>query len=613
MNLIAPHLSAGVPPRESKSVVAWAEQHVKLPGSAKRKQFDCSLTPWIREPIECVGDGQTRIVTLVKPVQTGGSVAGEVILDYVLATQSGGDVQYNWEDDDKGKDRWNKRIDRILRACKPVMRRAPTERHKWQQCLVMFPHCNLTVQGVFTADNLDSDSIRFQINEEIHNWKPGMLDKARNRTRAFWNSFSMDISNAGTKGDQLHAALKASTHEILENLCPGCGKYHALQIKWDDKHPEYGGLRYDSDGCKREDGSYDYNKLEATARYQMPCGYTFGDDRTERRKIASNYRYTVTNPGARRQHRGFTYEAIVCHDIPFVRLIEKKHRALEALRGGDPEPFKRYVQEDECRFWDEEDVPLGGRLVIMANTKKDREGLLKHPLFHGRFFALDRQQGETAKRELPHWWLVIRDVLRNGDSQLVFEGKVETDGNVIEILDRHECVRRMGVADSGDDTKHVYAFCMRNGINAIKGGNEDWYTHHEVIGGAQRAFKRIYSPEEPLHLYAECPPLYDGPHINEPMFWRYSKKGIRDRLHYLRHPDPRVKDPIKHEVPGDVSEDYQKHNDAEKLEVQRTGRTQSPTMVWRQVRERNDLFVCECYIAMMMEMAGLIGDTTTKG
>lgn len=606
MNLVTPNLAAGVPPRESKSVVAWAERNVKLPGSAKRKQFDCSLTPWLRDVIESFGDGITRIETYVKPVQTGGSVAGEVILDYVLATQSGGDVQYNWEDDDKAKDRWNKRIERILKACRPVMQRAPTERHKWQSCLVMFPHCNLTVQGVFTPENLDSDSIRFQINEEVHNWKPGMLAKARKRTTAHWNSFSIDISNAGVVGDQLHAALMSSTYEVLDNACPGCGGYHTLQTKWDDKRPELGGLRYDSEGCKREDGSYNYNRLESTARYQMPCGYTFRDDRFLRRKIAAEYRWRVTNTGARREHRGFTYDAIVCPDIPFIKLIEEKHDALRALRGGDPEPFKRYVQERECRFWDPEDVPLAGKLVVVSTMKKDRDGLRKHPNFFGRFFALDRQQGKQG--EFPHWWLVIRDVLKNGDSLLVFEGKVETDGNVIEILDRHECVRRMGVADSGDDTKHVYQFCMLNGINAIKGGQSEWYTHTEDGG------RRIYSEERPLHLQAECPPKFDydeAPAIDEPMFWLYSKKGIRDRLHYLRNPDPRVPEAqrIKHEVPGDVSEDYRKHNEAEELQMQRVGRTQELTPVHVQLRERNDLYVCECYIAMLMEMAGLIGET----
>jgi hypothetical protein len=142
-----------------------------------------------------------------------------------------------------------------------------------------------------------------------------------------------------------------------------------------------------------------------------------------------------------------------------------------------------------------------------------------------------------AKGEFPHWWLVIRDALENGDSQLVFEGKVETDENVIEILDRHECLRYCGVADSGDDTTHVYQFCLKYGIHAIKGGKEAFYSHPDKS-------KKIYSVERPLHAMLNAPPKFEYqwqvvaeysdagipnyvskllPVKAEPKFWLYSK------------------------------------------------------------------------------------------
>lgn len=599
MNWLSQRFAAAIPSAPARSVVDWAKAHVKLPGSARSQRYDPGITPWTIKPIECAGDGVTRLVTFVKPVQSGGSVAGEVILCYWLATQAGGDIQYNWQNDEKAFERWYKRIERILRACPPVLARWPQDRRHSQKGLVIFPHCNLTVQGVFSDANVASDSIRFQINEEVHDsdggWHPGRLQQAYNRTTAFWNSIIFNISNAGHKGDQLYKALHEGTLERWQVKCPGCGQMHTMRTRWDDKRPDLGGLRYDADGCRREDG-YDYNKLAPTVRYQMPCGYIVRDDVTERRALSVSGDYSLPeNTGAHVSHRSFTLEAVSVDYIPWIKLVMEKHAALKALKYGDPKPWSDYLRERECVFFDNEDRPLMGRIVVNTALKKDRAGL---PGRYARFFALDRQQGEFAKGELPHWWLVIRDVLGTGDSQLVFEGKVLTDEDVIDILDRHECVRYHGVADSGDDTTHVYQFCLRYGINAIKGSPEALFSHGEEG-------RKIFSVEKPLYQMLNAQPAFDDP-VAEPQFWFYSKAGIRDRLAWLRSGGA-----VKWEVPADVSEDYKAHMEAEELQEVRNSRGE-PQRVYVQLKRRNDLFVCECYIAMLMDMAGLIGMRISK-
>lgn len=594
-----------------ESLVAWAEEFVRLPGSARSERFDSSITPWTREPIEHVNDGVTRMETFVKPVQSGGSVAGEIAIDFWISTAIGGDIQYNWEDDDKADARWDKRIARLLQSCQPVMERWPIglNRHKAQKGLVLFPNLNLTVQGVFTEKRVASDSIRFQVNEEIHGWKPGRLAQAFNRTTAFWNSFVLNISNASVKGDQLHEAFLAGTQERWEVLCPGCGLYHVMRDEWDEKRPDLGGLRYTSKDSKRDDGSYDYNRLEGTIRYQMPCGYLVYESK-ERRALSLSGRYgEPTNPGAHISKRSHTLEAVTVDYIPWVKLIEEKHIALKALKYGDPEPWKRYLQERCCRFWDEEDRPLVEKIVVTTKLKKSREGLKAHPHFFSRMFALDRQQGNLRAGELPHWWLVIRDVLETGDSRLVFEGKVLTDEDVIARLDEHECVRRCGVADSGDDTMHVYQFCLRYGINAIKGGKEAFYAHqvpdpHDE--GKTITVYRIFSVEKPLHEMVGSPPTCDNPE-DEPQFWFYSKAGIRERLDYLR-----AGGAVKWEVPEDVSEDYHKHMAGETLEEEQDKRGQT-TLAYHAHTKRIDMRVCEAYIAMLMEMAGVVGQAAAVG
>src|SRR5882672_5590434 len=109
------------------------------------------------------------------------STAGEIALCYWLATSNGGDLQYNWQNDLAADARCSKRVEKILKACAAVMARTSSDRFKWQKGLVIFPHCNLTMQGILTDRAVASDSIRFQINEEIHDaegWLPGRLQQA---------------------------------------------------------------------------------------------------------------------------------------------------------------------------------------------------------------------------------------------------------------------------------------------------------------------------------------------------------------------------------------------------------------------------------------------------
>ena len=584
------------PSQGVQSPSVWIEANVQLPGSARSRKFSFDQTPWTCEPVESACGGKCRIVTFVKPVQSGGTAGGEGAICYWLSNESGGDIQYNWEDDAKALAQWDKRTERILKACEAVMRRAPTltrTEGKWKRGMVLFPHCNLTVQGVFVPENLDTDTITFQVNEEVHNWKPGHLAKAYNRTTAVWNAVTFNISNAGISRGQLHAAFLEGTQQHWEVPCPTCGKYHSMHIRYDPYRPQDGGLRYDADGCRLDDGQYDYNNLEPTIRYQFPCGHEIKDLRTTRRWMSARGRYSAPrNTGARPTERSYTLEAVSVDYIPWVKLIQEKHQALRAMRYGDPVPWWRYLAERECRFYDpEQDRPVVGKVVVNLAIKKDRAGM-KDRAF--RFAALDRQQGNMNKGELPHWWLVIRDCDATGNSLLVYEGKLPTDDDAADLITRHDVLPQCVVADSGDDTTHVYIFCLKHGYNAIKGTGDNDFAHPD-------GSRRIYSPERPLFLMANRNATRENSE-EEPLFWLYSKAGTRERLHYLRGADA-----LKWEVPGDVSKDYKEHMEAEELQERPSPKTKAKEKVWVQVKARNDLFVCECYIAMLMDMAGVLG------
>lgn len=596
-------------PKEAPNVIEFSEENLRDPSSVLTERFKMDNTPWLLEPLsKTVHDPRVRGTTLVKPVQTGGSKFGEALICYWIRW-SRGFLQYNWSTDKKANDRWASRFESILKNCKAVFEMmGELARFEGKKCEIDFGKVFFRMQGSFNPDNLDSDSVRLQVNEEVHAWEPGHVEKARNRQSAVWDRKFADISNAGKKGGELHKQFKLGTQQYWTVKCPGCGLFHAMRAQWEDTAPQMGGLRYNADGARRGRHEYDYNKIASTVFYQMPCGWTLRNDKLARRRLSLTGKYTEPIAGSDSRHLSFTYEAVAVDFIDWIELIKAKHEALRALNAGDPEPWRIYRTEKECLFYDVEEAPaITSSLILTTGNKKSRTGLpypVGNPFDGGklRLSSLDRQIGDARSGEFPYWWLLIRDFAMTADgleSLLVFEGKLETDEQAIATLKEYNCNMWQVTADSGDDTTHVYLFCLQHGINAIKGGKESFYAHGDT--------KRIFGVERPLHMMLSRPPMFpyipsgDGvmPDPREPMFWLYSKHGIRERFFWLRGS-------TKHMTPEDVSEDYKAHQSAETRVVRQHPRTGEDIVEWHQLKRRNDQFVNECYIAMQAEMAGLI-------
>lgn len=589
--IIAEWAKAAMPKDQTGDVVAWAERYVRLPGSARSDRYDRTSTPWTTPILMAMVEPEVRVIDVVKPVQSGGSVVGEIALCYWLATSTSGDVQYNWEDDVKAVERWDKRIYRILRACSAIDR-WPVEYDKIKKGLVIFDHCNLTVQGSYNSSNLDSDSIKYQINEEVHNWEPGRLAKALNRTTAFWDSKVLNISNAGTVGDQLNQSFLSGSRQEWSVRCPGCGEYHVMRTRWEDDKPDLGGLRYDADAARITDNEWDWRVIESTLRYQMPCGHEIKDTLAARRALNQDGRYTDPVVGYSPAHLSFSFDAVSVDYIPWVSLIRQKNEALRALRYGDPVPWQKYLQERENQFWDPQTRPLTRKLDVDAGVTKQRDGWPDRAF---RGMTVDKQGGQAAKGEHPHYWVVIRDWRANGDSLLVWEGKVTTDSDLVALQKQHDVESRFVAIDSGFAATHVYRLCAENDWTALKGESRDHYIHNEN-GDPVR---RMYSEIQMVDPFAGSHSGDEG--SCEIGLILYSKTGVRDKLAWLRGSDA-----IKWVTPSDVSEDYKAHLVSEEQESYKVPATGQTAFRWKQIDKRNDLFVCECYQVLLAQLVGVI-------
>lgn len=589
-----------IPKSPPVDIIKWAvDSDIKIDG----KSFIPTRIPQLLEPMQAMIDPKIRIGTFCKPVQSGGSSVGEIVSAFWLSFYHGL-LQENWQNDLKAKERWQTRILRMLRSCPDL---------KWaggiydeKICSARFINSMLIVQGVAADGALDSETVPLMINEEVHLWPAGTLDKARRRQTLVWNPKALDISNASNEGDQMHAAYESGTMKVWEVLCPGCKQYHEMQFRFDEKRSDLGGLRFDTDAGRSAGGKYNFSKLAPTIRYQMPCGFVVHDTPAERRALVGRYRQT--NDGALESHASWTYEGVSVTEIRWLDLVEEWLKACRAKNAGDLAPLEKFVKERECRFWGERSIPFSGMVVVNNSLKQSREGL---PGRIARFWFADKQRGYKAKGELRHYWLVIRDVMSNCDSQLVYEGMVQTDNDLIARLGEHECILQAGAVDCTWDRDNVLEFCYRSGCNAQTTSAQDRLFFHPL-----EKIYRNYSPPDALCKQLKVPPKYPyvlvgsdyKPNPQESLHWSVHRIAHIKLLYFLRGHQETVKrnngiEFIKWEVPGDVSEEYKRQLESWEFTTKKKPGTNQTIEICRQRFQDDHMLMCEAGIANLMSMA----------
>lgn len=620
-------LAQNLVPRELEDVITWSDKYYRVVNK-DRDTFCTADSPWLLEPLRMADDPLVSELDYVKPIQVGGGTSlGEImLLRWILG--GNGLIQYNWPTNDKAKDRWEKFTEKRLRACAPLRAILPRE---YENMFIKFPNVTFAMQGVFTSGNLDSDTVDAIVNEEVHQWQPGMLGKAKGRQTRVDFPKMINISNSGIKGEQLHQSFNEGTQQHYQVRCPGCKKFHVMRTRWEDNHPECGGLRYDSEGCKRADGTFDYNKLVPTIRFQMPCGYPMRDDVRERREAAMLGLYSdPMNTGALLSHRSYTLQAVTCHTKRWLDLIQRKHQALRLLKSGDDTEWKLYLQEDECIFYDPaEHRPFQGQVVITSGSVLNRTGL---PNEVGKIWSADWQQGFKHLGELTHYWLVIESVLANCTSQVIYAGKVSDEMELLGILKDHGITDADGggladgFIDASKNQKHILSFCLRNGINAVVGGDQGQRGFRWPDGSMQYFSQKKYiwrelnypEPKYPLVATREGW-VEDG---SEPFIIRYNKAGLLKNHFFIREfkanvlqnrPSAEPGDYIERIVPSDIGEDYLKHHEAwERDLTAKAAKKMGEVEGFKQVARADHLMSCTCYIDLMKDLTGLLGNELAR-
>ncbi len=576
-------IKEAIPNVAESNMIEWATTNVRLVGSVRSESFDIEITPWLRKAYEAVDNSEVEALTLLFSAQSGKSAFGETLICYWIATKATGDIQYNWENDEKGKLRWKKRVKRILEACKPVKKLMPKNVSE-SRPTIAFDHLSFSMQGIHNTDNLESESVTLQVNEEQHAWEPGRKRLADKRLGAVWNRFQANISTGGKVDDQLDETFKDSSQENWEEPCDSCGKYQHFRAK--TYEGKLGGLHHET--TKKENGEYDFDAIEKTIYYECEhCGHKMYDDYERRRQRSLKGRYP--NEGFAK-HVGLHAEAVSVYWVKYIDIVKEKLLAIAAMRRGDKAPWIVYIQRTEGGMYDPRFRPHLEDLRLNLLIKKGSR--LENPELCG--MTVDKQRGRLVKKgELPHYWAVVRDWISPMRSRLAWEGKLTVDEEIEELRLEYGAEANRVLVDSGYNATDVYKLCYKYGYTAIKGENNRYWIHN--VNGKKT--RRIYSPIQWVPIDGK-----KGESIHEVPLILYSKHEIRERLDAIRRLAG-----DRYEIPKNVSKDYKAHMVAEERRQIENTKTGEMEDVWilEAADKRNDLLVCECYQTLLVDLCDL--------
>lgn len=232
-------------PEEPLTVSEWGERYRTLPrrGTAEPGRLDLSRTPYMREPLDCLGDDQHTEVVLVKAAQVGGSEGAKTAIGYWVDT-SADSILLVLPDQKTAEEHCQERIHPMLRE--PRLRRWITPRtYDLRKSQVDLVHATIYLGWSGSPQSLASRAIRCAVFDETdksrdHAKEAATVDLVRDRLLTYGHRAKLLLlSTPTTKGGPIWQAwLGTADRRTYHIPCPHCGTLQEQkweQVRWDDR------------------------------------------------------------------------------------------------------------------------------------------------------------------------------------------------------------------------------------------------------------------------------------------------------------------------------------------------------------------------------------------
>jgi phage terminase large subunit GpA-like protein len=502
---------------ERLDIVDWCERYMVLPPSyAIPGPFSIKSSRYMIAPLRAIADPDVREVTTCKGIQTGGSLVTEAAILWAISNAPA-PMMWTQQSDEDAKEHCRGRFNSLMRHCKPVRDLLPTgNRHDMTTTEVWFGDFFLLVNGA-NKNNLQSKSIRWKFNSECWLWEQGLMKQAKGRVSAYERAGTSKVVNESqgcVSGHDFEREWLSGSQEEWAVPCAGCGKLHKLDffgrmagdekkracVVWD---PEAVGER----------GRFDEQRVRDSVRWVCPsCGHEHEDSARTRARWNDGGGYLAGIPGSIKR-RSFRWNSLTGHSLGDMA-VEFLNASI-FKQSGMIAPMRDFYMQRLAEFWKTEEEVQVEKTELKLGAYRLRD-IADNPA--------EKMAGEvlriaTIDRQRDHFWMVMRAWAADGESWLIWRGKVLTIEACIELADRYGLERRHIFEDAQHDPGAVYTECVKYGINALHGSGEDGFTWE--IGG--KKVRRFYSPVK----RAQVPGGFAS-------YMLWASDPIKDKLHHLK-------------------------------------------------------------------------------
>jgi hypothetical protein len=476
-------LAFAAPRPDRRPIWQWAHDAIpELPSAyAIRGRFDVRNSPWLRDPFDSMVDPLVRRTTVIKAIQSGGTLLAEITCAYRIVNDPG-PTTFTCQSDEMATTEGKTRMFPLFESIDAIRQILPRPGPLRTQTEIFFPGGLFFILNSANLSHQQSQSVRWKINDEV--WMPKWQDvyeDACKRVTAFeqqGTSHILDISQGGHAGDVAERSFQSGSMEEWSANCAGCGKSMPLHFR--QPSATEGGKRSGvvwAPDARRDDGTWDDVRAAETARFVcVHCGHEHADTDGTRAGWRKSGHYVCTRDNPPRHWKSYHWEALVAHPMASLAsefCLAENHFA----KYRDDTPRAKFRQKREARSW-----------VVEKETINLFDAGANSPDYTTATYTTEKVKDEvmrvlTIDRQQAGFWCEVRAWTSEPASWQLWFGKVETLDSVRALQARYGIPDACVAQDRRYQPSQVDAECVRFGWRGLMGyPRKTWTLRNEQTG-----------------------------------------------------------------------------------------------------------------------------------
>lgn len=424
--------------------------------------YDPEYMPYWKEPAECLTDNSVREIAILKATRAGGSE--NVLLNairYAVAVRPQPTL-YVTSDQLSAERFMEKRIKRGMRCAVQTaraLRQAQSTQHD-----IAFPSMDFRVSWPRAKQAFKQDGWALLLADEVGTWPEYSADMARRRTDSYPFPHIVFLSSPDPAqrrpSDEDPIFIEWRNGDMRRWRCPDpAGGWFTFEMGTSGGP----GLHWAKE-AKRDDGTWDYDKVAATAHYITPGGARI--ENSQRMATVRAGHWEQTNAAAKAGCRSYHVNSFM---VPFksgdfgeiaVAFLKAKAAGSTAMR--------TFVYEYLAEPWAESIEAANDDALLKRCAKYERGMPPAIALFN---VPKPSQVFVTVDVQKAHLWALAREWYDGGDSGLLDYGYFIAWEQIEELANRFKAVR-VGV-DCGYATRagEVYEYALKAKAIPLRGSD----------------------------------------------------------------------------------------------------------------------------------------------